>query len=262
MRIPTQADKLLETCAKSKPRQGILSGVGVLAILPTQVNENVPESREMKNMEQARFNMLEQQIRPWDVLDTHVLGLLGKVKREQFVPPARQEMAFMDMEIPLGHGVSMWSPKLEARVLQELQIGRGSRVLEVGSGSGYLTALMSHLAGHVTSVEIVPELHAFAEKNLAAHRIDNVILALGDAAQNWPGSYDVIVLTGSVPILPEAFQNSLKPGGRLFAIVGDAPAMQAKLITCTAPGVFESVVLFETSTAPLQNAQQPKRFVF
>lgn len=216
----------------------------------------------MKNMEQARFNMVEQQIRPWDVLDVRVLDLLSKVKREHFVPPARQEMAFMDIEIPLGYGVSMWQPKLEARALQALQLKPRDRVLEIGSGSGYLTALLSHLAQHVTSVEIVPELHAFAEKNVAAHHIDNATLMLGDAAQGWPGSYDAIILTGSVPVLPATFQNSLKPGGRLFAIVGDAPAMQARLITCRAPGIFESVTLFETCVAPLQNALQPKRFVF
>ena len=213
-------------------------------------------------MEQARFNMVEQQIRPWEVLDSRVLDLLTRVKREQFVPPARQAMAFMDLEIPLGYGASMWCPKLEARALQELHLKHTDHVLEVGSGSGYLTALLSHLAEHVTSVEIVPELHAFAEKNLAAHNVGNVTLALGDAAQGWLGSYDAILLTGSVPLLPEAFQNCLKPGGRLFAIVGDAPAMQARLITCAAPAVFESVALFETSIAPLQNALQPKRFVF
>lgn len=213
-------------------------------------------------MEQARFNMVEQQIRPWNVLDAQVLDLLGRVKREQFVPPAGQQMAFMDMEIPLGHGAAMWQPKLEARALQSLRLKPKDRVLEVGSGSGYLTALMAHLAEHVTSVEIVPELHAFAEKNLAAHNISNVTLALGDAAQGWAGEYDAIVLTGSVPVLPEAFRNSLKLNGRLFAIVGDAPAMKAELVTCVAPGIFETVKLFETSVAPLQNAQQPERFVF
>lgn len=216
----------------------------------------------MKNTEQARFNMVEQQIRPWDVLDMRVLNLLSKVKREQFVPPAAQEMAFMDLEISLGHGTSMWQPKIEARALQALQIKPADNVLEVGSGSGYLTALLSHLAAKVTSVEIVPELHAFAEKNLAAHHIDNVTLVLGDAAQAWPGSYDVIVITGSTPVLPSTFLNSLKPGGRLFAIVGDAPAMQAKLITRMADGKFESKTLFETNVAPLRNALQPKRFVF
>ena len=149
-----------------------------------------------------------------------------------------------------------------ARVLQELHIEPTDEVLEVGSGSGYLTALLSHLAKHVTSVEIVPELLAFAEKNLAAHRIDNITLIAGDAAQGWPGSYDVIVLTSSVPVLPLVFQNSLKPGGRLFAIIGDAPAMQATLIKCVTPGIYDSTTLFETNVASLQNALQPKRFVF
>ena len=160
-------------------------------------------------MEQARFNMVEQQIRPWDVLDSQVLDLLGKVKREQFVPPASRELAFMDVEISLGHGASMWKPKLEARALQALRLKPRDRVLEIGSGSGYLTALISRLAEHVTSVEIVPELHAFAEKNLAAHRIDNVTLLQGDAAQGWAGEYDVIVLTGSVPVLPVPTRSGL-----------------------------------------------------
>ena len=213
-------------------------------------------------MEQARFNMVEQQIRPWDVLDMQVLDLLGRVKREQFVPPASRDMAFMDMELPLGLNASMWQPKLEARAVQALRLQPRDRVLEVGSGSGYLTALLANLAEHVTSVEIAPELHAFAEKNLAAQKIDNVTLMLGDAANGWAGEYDAIVLTGSVPVLPEAFLKSLKPGGRLFAIVGDAPAMQARLITCVEPGKFDSVTLFETSVAPLRNAPQPERFVF
>lgn len=216
----------------------------------------------MKNMEQARYNMVEQQIRPWDVLDLQVLDLLSKVKREQYVPPASRELAFMDVEIPLGHGASMWQPKLEARALQALKLKPRDRVLEIGSGSGYLTALISQLAEHVTSVEIVPELLAFAEKNLATHRIDNVTLIQGDAAQGWAGEYDVIVLGGSMPVLPEAFLNSLKPEGRLFAIVGDAPAMHARVITRAAAGKFDSVTLFETVVAPLQNALQPERFVF
>lgn len=217
----------------------------------------------MKNVEQARFNMLEQQIRPWDVLDTTVLDLLNKVKREQFVPPAMREMAFMDMEIPLGHGAFMWQPKVEARVFQALRINkRRDSVLEIGSGSGYFTALLAHLARHVTSVEIVPELHAFAQKNIALHHCDNVTLTQGDGARGWPGEYDVIVLTGSVPVLPEVLQNSLNPGGRLFAIVGDAPVMQARLITRALTGKFDGVTLFETSVAPLQNALQPERFVF
>lgn len=216
----------------------------------------------MTSIEQARFNMVEQQIRPWDVLDMRVLELLSKVKREQFVPPAQTNLAFMDLEIPLGHHAFMWQPKLEARVLQSLKLARHDTVLEVGSGSGYFTALLSRLAGHVVSVEIVPELHAFSEKNLSAHGIDNVTLELGDAAQAWPGNYDVIVLTGSVPVLPEAFLQSLNIGGRLFAIAGDAPAMKARLVTRIAPDQFEYVTLFETVVAPLQNALQPNRFTF
>ena len=213
-------------------------------------------------MNQLRYNMVEQQIRPWNVLDLRVLNLLDKVKREQYVPPVSKELAFMDIEIPLGHNATMWQPKVEARAVQALQLQPRDRVLEIGSGSGYLTALIAHLAEHVTSVEIVPELHAFAEKNLATHHIENITLIQGDAAQGWPGQYDAIVLTGSVPVLPEAFKDSLKSGGRLFAVVGDAPAMHATLVTRLASGEFESVTLFETVVTPLQNVLQPERFVF
>lgn len=216
----------------------------------------------ISNMELTRNNMIEQQIRPWDVLDKRVLELLKKIKREQFVPSDRQTMAFMDIEIPLGHGAFMWQPKMEARVLQALKIRGNDHALEVGSGSGYLAALLSRLAARVTSVEMVPELRAFAAKNLEAHHINNVAVEQGDAAQGWPGLYDLIVLTGSVPVLPEAFLNSLKPGGRLFAIVGDAPAMHAKLIVCEQPGVYTNTNLFETSVAPLRHALQPERFEF
>ncbi len=214
------------------------------------------------NAEFARNNMIEQQIRPWDVLDSRVLELLRKVKREQFVPPVRQAMTFMDIEIPLGHGAFMWQPKMEARALQALKVRGGDHVLEVGTGSGYLAALLSRLAAEVTTVEIVPELHAFAEKNLEAHHLNNVKVVLGDGSRGWAGTFDVVVLTGSVPILPEEIKNSLRPGGRLFAIVGDAPAMQATLVTCERQGVFTETKLFETNIAPLQNALQPDRFKF
>ncbi len=216
----------------------------------------------ISNVELARNNMIEQQIRPWDVLDQRVLELLRKVKREQFVPAALQAMAFMDIEIPLGNGAFMWQPKMEARVLQALKIKSSDQVLEVGTGSGYLAALMSRMAAHVTTVEIVAELCALAARNLEAYRVENVTIEQGDAARGWAGSYDVIVLTGSVPVLPEAFVSSLKPGGRLFAIVGDAPAMEAKLVTCRRPGEFVNANLFETSIAPLRNALQPERFAF
>ena len=216
------------------------------------------------NVEQARFNMIEQQIRPCEVFEGRVLDLLKHVRREHFVPKGMKEMAFADMEIPLGYGVSMWQPKLEARTLQELHLTRNDHVLEVGTGSGYLTALLSVLAGHVTSVEIVPQLSATARQNLSAARRDNITLEIGDASHGWGGgaSYDAIVLTGSTPVLPEEFQNGLNVGGRLFAIVGDAPVMQARMITCIAPDTFETANIMETCVAPLQHAQQPVRFVF
>jgi protein-L-isoaspartate(D-aspartate) O-methyltransferase len=218
----------------------------------------------MLDMEQARFNMIEQQIRPCEVLEGRILELLKHVRREHFVPQGLREMAFMDLEIPLGYGASMWQPKLEARTVQELHLGRNDKVLEVGSGSGYLTALLSLLAGHVTSVEIVPELNAMARQHLQAYHRDNIKLEIGDAARGWGGGakYDVIVLTGSTPVLPVAFQNSLNVGGRLFAIVGDAPVMEARLITRVAADKFETVNIMEACVAPLQNALQPERFVF
>jgi protein-L-isoaspartate(D-aspartate) O-methyltransferase len=218
----------------------------------------------MLDMEKARFNMIEQQIRPCEVLEGRILELLKHVRREHYVPKEMREMAFMDMEIPLGHGAYMWPPKLEARTLQELHLDKSDKVLEVGTGSGYLTALLSVLAGHVTSVEIVPELSAMAGQHLKAYHHDNTALEIGDAARGWGGGakYDVIVLTGSTPVLPVAFQNSLNPGGRLFAIVGDAPVMEARLVTRVAADTFETVNIMETCVAPLQNALQPERFVF
>ncbi|MEW5902936.1 MAG: protein-L-isoaspartate O-methyltransferase [Pseudomonadota bacterium] len=215
------------------------------------------------NQEQARHFMIEQQIRPWDVLDTKVLELLKVVRREQFVPADRKALAFVDTEIPLGHGASMWQPKLEARVLQALELQPTDQVLEIGTGSGHLTALLARLAAQVTSVEIEPELSSQAARHLATHNIDNVILQVGDAAQGWgEAEYDAIVLTASVPVLPEAFKQQLKVGGRLFAIIGDAPAMQAQLITRTAADAFASRKLFETVVTSLRNAPQPERFVF
>ena len=162
----------------------------------------------------------------------------------------------------------MLAPKLEARMLQELQIKETDKILEVGSGSGYFTALLASKGDHVYSVEIVPELKAMAEKNLQRHGIGNVTFEIGDAACGWPqhGPYDAIVLTGSTPILPEAFQKSLRPGGRLLAIVGDAPVMEAVLVTCVTQeekaGLYNTVSLFETCISPLNNAKQPERFVF
>jgi protein-L-isoaspartate(D-aspartate) O-methyltransferase len=216
------------------------------------------------NFEQARFNMIEQQIRTWEVLDTDVLGLLAEVKRENFVPPEYRELAFADLEIPLGHGEAMMQPKVEARIIQELAPQPHESVYEVGTGSGYLTALLARRARHVTSAEIHADLKTTAERNLRAAGAANVTLVEGDSA---PGplaesAFDVIVLTGSTPILPQAFLERLKPGGRLFAIVGDAPVMKAIIVRQPVPGAFQHGELFETLLKPLVNAPQPPRFRF
>ena len=208
--------------------------------------------------------MVEQQIRTWDVLDQDVLDLLYVVPREDFVPAQYRALAFSDLEIPLGEGQKMWQPKLEARVLQDLSVRKSDHALEAGTGSGYFAALLSHRAGHVHSVEINPALHELGGKNLARAGVDNVTLELGDASRGWPkqAPYDVIVLTGSTPVLPRAFLDQLAVGGRLFAVVGQAPAMTARLITCTAPGAYATADLFETVIAPLANAEHPPRFRF
>jgi len=215
------------------------------------------------DFEQARFNMVEQQIRPWDVLDPIVLDLLFTVRREEFVPAAHRALAFADLEIPLGDGEAMWAPKLEARVLQELQLRPGESVLEIGTGSGYFAALLASLAGRVTSVEIRERLAREAATKLARSGFDNVDVVTGDGARGWgKGTYDAIVLTGSTPVLHEAFLAQLNPGGRVFAIVGDAPAMTARMHRWTAPGSRTVVALFETVVAPLANAPAPARFEF
>jgi len=214
--------------------------------------------------ELARHNMIEQQIRPWEVLDQNVLDLLARVKREDFVPPVYRSLAFVDMEIPIGHGEAMWFPRIEARVLQALALKRTERVLEVGTGSGYLTALMAAQAMQVVSVEIHRDLKESAEAKLKAHGFANVQVKTGDAARDWgeDGRFDAIVLTGSTPVLPEAYLDRLNPGGRLFAVVGESPVMQALLVTCVSHDARRTDVLFETDLKPLVNALQPERFVF
>jgi protein-L-isoaspartate(D-aspartate) O-methyltransferase len=216
------------------------------------------------NFEQARFNMIEQQIRTWEVLDPEVLELLSEVKRENFVPPEYRELAFADLEIPLGHGESMMQPKVEARIIQELAPRPHETVYEVGTGSGYLAALLAKRSRHVTSAEYYGDLKAFGEKNLRAAGIDNVTLLEGDSAQAplAESAFDVIVLTGSTPVLPQAFLDRLKPGGRLFAVVGDPPVMKAILVRQPVAGSFQHAELFETLLKPLVNAPQPPRFRF
>ena len=216
------------------------------------------------NLEQTRFNMVEQQIRPWDVLDPEVIKLLFELRREEFVPASHRSLAFVDMEIPLGYGEVMLAPKMEARILQELQIRKSDKILEIGSGSGYLTALLAKKGGHVYSIEILKELKMIAEQNLQDHGIANVTLEVGDASHGWleHGPYDVIVLTGSTPVLPEEFKESLLVGGRLFVVEGEPPVMNAVLITCVEKGSYSKVGLFETCIPALRNAQKIKQFVF
>ncbi|MBC7803601.1 MAG: protein-L-isoaspartate O-methyltransferase [Candidatus Parcubacteria bacterium] len=216
------------------------------------------------NLEQARTNMVEQQIRTWEVLDQDVLDLLYTVPREEFVPLSCRNLAFSDMEIPIGEGEKMWAPKMEARVLQELAPRRSDRVLEVGTGSGYLTALLAHRAAHVHSIEIRPALAAFGRANIARHGVDNVSLTVGDGTDGLSSGapFDIIVLTGSVPRLPKALLDQLARGGRAFAVIGEPPVMTATVVSATAAGALHSVELFETLLAPLANCKQPSRFIF
>ena len=216
------------------------------------------------NFEQARSNMVEQQIRTWEVLDQAVLDLLYAVPREDFVPAACRTLAFADLEIPIGEGEKMMAPKVEARIVQELALRKTDRVLEVGTGSGYLTALLARRAAQVHSLEIRPALAAFGRANLERHGADNVTLEIGDGARGDPkrAPYDAIVLTGSTPVLPRALLEQLAPGARLFAVVGEPPVMVARLVTCTAPGAYRTAELFDTLLAPLANAEHAPRFRF
>jgi protein-L-isoaspartate(D-aspartate) O-methyltransferase len=215
------------------------------------------------DIEQARFNMIEQQVRTWEVLDQDVLDLLFAVRREEFVPPAYRSLAFADLEIPLPGGERMWTPKMEARVLQELRLKPGESVLEIGTGSGYFTALLSSLGARVSSVEIDARLSAEAAAKLARAGVPQAELAVGDGARGFgTGEYDAIVLTGSTPVLPDAFVRQLRPGGRIFAVVGDPPVMAARLVRWSAPGALTTQDLFETVIGPLKNAATPSRFQF
>lgn len=216
------------------------------------------------NIEQARFNMIEQQIRPWNVLDEDVLALLHVVKREQFVPKAYENLAFADVEIPLPGGETMFNPKVEARIVQEIAVKKHENVLEIGTGSGYMAALLAHKARHVTTVEIQPESVTLARENLAKAGVGNVSVEEGNGAQGWStgAEYDVIVVSGGLPVLPEALVKQLKVGGRMIAILGEAPAMSCQLITRTSETAHDAVKVFETVAKPLTGAEAPSRFTF
>jgi len=216
------------------------------------------------NFEKARFNMVEQQIRPWEVLDPDVLDLLMTVKREEFVPAAARSLAFADVEIPIGCGQVMLKPVIEGKILQALQLHRSDSVLEIGSGSGYLAALLAARAEWVRTVEIEPELVRFAHANLARYGVENVIVEEGDAAQGWSSRapYDVIVVSGGLPEVPKSLLEQLKVGGRLFAFVGSMPVMKARLITCEAEGRFRTEDVFETLVPMLRNTLPQDTFRF
>lgn len=214
------------------------------------------------NLQQARFNMVEQQIRTWDVLDSMVLDLMERSPRDAYVPDDYRELAYADIAIPLGDGEVMLPPRVEARLLQSLAINPGDDILEVGTGSGYLTSLLAQLGRQVTSVEISSRLAALGATNLESHGIGNATVATGDAVGGWAGNapYDVIAVTGSVPVYERQFEDQLKPGGRLFIIVGEAPAMEALLIKRSADDQWTRESLFETVIPALQGARQPERF--
>ena len=216
------------------------------------------------NLEQARFNMIEQQIRPAEVLDQHVLSTIANTPREAFVPTNYQGLAFSDINIPLSKGQVMMKPIMEARLLQALNIQPTDSILEIGTGSGYFTALLAKLGGRVQSVEIDTSIMDAAQHKLDALGIENVILTHGDASHGWDqgGPFDVIAITGSLPILPDSFQQQLTIGGRMVAIVGQSPVMQVQLITRIAETQWSTECLYETDFPALINAEQPQAFVF
>ncbi len=219
---------------------------------------------EHESREQARFNMIEQQIRTWEVLDTKVLDLLKEVPREDFVPPQYIGLAFADVEIPIGEGQTMLSPKVEGRILQALEIKKTDRVLEIGTGGGYLTALLAKSAKEVVSVESNKAISKQAKQRLTKHQIENVTLEVGNGVDGWPSKapFDVIVFTGSLPVSPEAVKQNLAIGGRMFVVIGDAPVMHATTIRRISADSFKVDVIFETCLPPLNNAPQPERFQF
>ncbi len=217
--------------------------------------------------ELARFNMIEQQIRPWEVLDQAVLSLLATVRREDFVPHAMRALAFVDTPVPLGDGQHMLEPKVEARLLQELQVQRHEKVLEIGTGSGFMAALLAHRAMRVLTLECRPALAQAARTHLAASGIVNVKVidcSAADGARGLPGEapFDVILLSGSVPEVPQALLKQLKVGGRLAAVVGDEPVMRARLYTRAGDAAWSETDLFDTVAPRLEGFAEPTRFHF
>jgi protein-L-isoaspartate(D-aspartate) O-methyltransferase len=216
------------------------------------------------NFDQARQNMVENQVRPWEVLDGRVLDVLGRLHREDFVAPEHRQLAFADLCLPIGHGEVMMKPVMEGRVLQALALKPEDQVLEIGTGSGFLTACLASLGGHVTSVDIHADFSADAGKRLQAAGISNVQLATGEAVSAWQpqGTFDAVVVTGAVYRIPDRFLSWLKPGGRLLAIRGESPVQQVMLLTSEGNGRYREENLLETDLPYLAHAEPPRRFVF
>jgi len=216
------------------------------------------------NFDQARFNMVEQQIRPWEVLDDRVLSLLESIHREDFVPVRYRKLAFADLAIPMECEQVMMRPKIEARMLQALNVREDESVLEIGTGSGFVTACLATLSKCVVSVEIFEELHAEASLKLKDKNIANVELFVGDAMRGWQPeqAHDVVVVTGSVAEVPEQFLGWVNPGGRMFVVTGESPAMEARLMTRLDVTDWTGESLLETDLPRLINAEPPAEFEF
>ena len=215
------------------------------------------------NIDLARLQMVEQQVRAWDVLDPAVLDVLGTVPREQFVPTGFEALAFADTEIPIGHGQSMMTPTVAGRLLQSLELSPDDTVLEIGTGTGFLTACLAHLAGSVTSLDIYDDFLSSAATRLEHTGVEHVELLLMDATQELPRAhYDAIAVTGSIEVFEPRFVEALNPGGRLFVVVGAAPVMEARLVRRNGEAGWLAESLFETSLTPLRNAALPPQFAF
>ena len=224
------------------------------------------------NIDQARFNMIEQQIRPWEVLDHHVLSVMAEIPRELFVPKQYRALAFTDVEIPLDEGQVILPPRLEGRMMQSLNIKADDRILEIGTGCGYMTSCLARLGDSVVTVDISEALSRQARENIASDDISpdikqdlkNISFRIGNAAEEWDhdGPFDVIVITGSVPRLSKKLKGLLHKRGRLFVIEGVEPVMHAKLITRTSSNDFQEEVLFESVIPPLTGIEQKEEFVF
>jgi protein-L-isoaspartate(D-aspartate) O-methyltransferase len=231
--------------------------------LPDAEPPENPEARPMRDVESARRQMIEQQVRAWDVLELKVLAAMERIRREEFAPPAYRDLAFADMNLPLGHGQVMLAPKLEGRILQSLELQPDDSVLEIGTGSGHFAACLAALVRSVRSIEIFPDLAETARANLVRCGVHNVNVEVADAfALHDLAGYDAIVLTGSLPVYHARFEQALPEGGRLFAVVGQGPVMEARRVTCTGHGEWLRESLFETAVDPLLHAPEPPRFVF